>query len=256
MAAVNQELIAWMLMSTLAIVISLGGIAAFLVLRNRHLQRQIQARQKELERSPEDSAPHRLFLAWKRPTCWIAIKNHNLQAVQTALALHNPKPCTWVEGLAGDSEKKLFISPPVSGWILVIGPMLPDPADDVDVCYRLLAELSRKLGHVQFFNANTVLNQHAWVQAEHGRILRGYAWAGKTLWNQGAMTPAERDLRMRCYDYTESATVSPFGASDPAANNSDKVHLLAARWSVDPDEIDERFVEHEWGIVGQRSRLL
>jgi len=56
--------------------------------------------------------------------------------------------------------------------------MLPDPADDVDVCYRLLAELSRKLGHVQFFNANTVLNQHAWVQAEHGRscaVMRGRA---------------------------------------------------------------------------------
>ncbi len=124
--------------------------------------------------------------------------------MQSALALHNPKPCLWSEGLSGDGEQKLFVSPPVSGWILVIGPALPDPSDDVDVCFRFLLELSRKVGQVQFFNANSMLNEHAWVRADAGRIVRGYAWAGKTLWNQGAATQAERDLGMKCYDYTEA----------------------------------------------------
>lgn len=168
--------------------------------------------------------------------------------------MHNPKPCSWLEGFAGDGEQKLFVSPPVSGWILVIGPALPDPGDDVDACFRFLVELSRKLGHVQFFNGNVMLNQHAWVQAEAGRILRAYAWAGKTLWNQGATTPAENELALKCYDYTEAADVPQFGSPDPIANNSEKVHLLAARWSIDPDDIDERFIEQEWGIVGEPSR--
>ena len=255
MAAPDHALIVWMLTATLSVVVILGIVAAFVVMHLRYRQHVAMWPKKEAINKSDVGTAHSLYLAWNKPTCWIAIRNHNLQAVQSALALHNSKPCTWVEGLAGDSEKKLFISPPVSGWILVIGPMLPDPADDVDICYRLLADLSRKLGHVQFFSANTMVHHHAWVQAENGRILRGYAWAGKTLWNQGDITNAESDLRLKCYDYEETAEAPVYGTTHPAANNSEKVHLLAARWSVDPDEIDERFIEHEWGIVGQRSRL-
>lgn len=191
----------------------------------------------------------------KGPNCWLAIKNRNLMTVQSALALHNPKPCSWAEGLLGESEAKVFLSPPVSGWILVIGSALPDPNDDVDGCFRFMMDLSRKVGHVQCFSANAMLNHHAWVQAEAGHILRAYAWAGKTLWNQGKMTQAENDLSMKCYDYAETSEALPFASTEPGASNSDKVHLLAARWSLDPDELDERFIEHEWGIVGEPSRL-
>ncbi len=175
-------------------------------------------------------------------------------AVQSALALHNSKPCSWAEGLLGDSDQKLFVSPPVSGWILVIGSALPDPNDDVDTCFRFLLDLSRKLGHVQYFSTNGVLNHHAWVQAESGHVVRAYAWAGKTLWTQGKTTPAETELSMKCYDYTEVPELQTFGTRDPGSNNSDKVHLLAARWSLDPEEIDDRFIDQEWGIVGEPSR--
>jgi len=142
----------------------------------------------------------------------------------------------------------------VSGWILVIGSALPDANDDVDACFRFLLDLSRKLGHVQFFSADTVLNHHAWVQVESGRVLRAYAWAGKTLWNQGRTTQAENELGMKCYDYTETPEPASFASLQPISNNSDKVHLLAARWSLDPDEIDERFIDREWGVVGEPSR--
>ena len=175
-------------------------------------------------------------------------------AVQSALALHNPKPCSWLEGLSGEGEQKLFVSPPVFGWILVMGPALPDPSDDVDACFRLLMELSRRLGQVQFFSANGMLNQHAWVQAESGHIVRGYAWAGQTLWNQGDRTQAERDLKMKCYEYAELADGLEFGSAKSGVDNSEKVHLLAARWSVDPETIDEGLLERQWGIVGEPSR--
>src|SRR5262245_32954186 len=52
-----------------------------------------------------------------RPACWLAVKSQKLVAVQTALGINNPTPCGWTEGL----EKRLFIAPPVKGWILVIG---------------------------------------------------------------------------------------------------------------------------------------
>src|SRR5690242_13497681 len=50
----------------------------------------------------------------KRPDCWLAIKSRNLMAVQQALSLHNPQPCSWAEGLAGSTEQRIFVSPPVS----------------------------------------------------------------------------------------------------------------------------------------------
>src|SRR5438128_6883782 len=100
----------------------------------------------------------------RRPASWLAIKSRNLLAVQSALGLHNPKPCSWSEGLAG--EQKLFIAPPVNGWILVIGSGLPDPSEDVDACFRFVVDLSRKLGQVQFFSASRILHHHAWVRAE------------------------------------------------------------------------------------------
>ena len=187
-----------------------------------------------------------------RPDCWVAIKSCNLLAVQGALGLLHPKPCSWSEGLA--SEQQSFIAPPVQGWILVIGPGVPDPGQDVDACFRFVQALSRKLGHVQLFSANSVLHHHAWVRAERGRIVRAYAWAGKTNWVQGHPTPAEKQLGLQCFGYAEPAEGLSFGDPEAALTNVDKMPLLAARWSLDPAGLDERFLEHARGIAGDLSR--
>ena len=187
-----------------------------------------------------------------RPACWLALKTCNLLAVQAALGLHHPKPCSWAEGFA--DEEKLFIAPPLKGWILVIGSRLPDPADDVDACFRFVLALSHKLGEVQFFSASPILHHHAWVRAEHGRIIRAYAWAGRTIWNQGPRTPAEKQLHLKCFEYADPVQSTSFGQSEAIAVNVDKLPQLAARWSLDPAAIDEHFLYHEQGIAGEPSR--
>jgi hypothetical protein len=78
------------------------------------------------------------------PNRWLAVKSHNPQAVQKALGLHNPTPCSWTEGMARVSDQKLFVSPPVNGWVLVVGSLLPDSSEDVDACFRFLHRLSRE----------------------------------------------------------------------------------------------------------------
>jgi hypothetical protein len=255
MGALDHEVMAMLLLSVFWFVLVVGVFFVFFVIYWRNRRSSVATSKPTVRRRPIDSPSLNLRCATlKRPNCWLAIKNKNLLAVQRALSLHNPKPCSWAEGLAGNSEQKVFVSPPVSGWILVIGPALPEPSDDVDVCFRFLMDLSRKLGHVQFFSANTMLNHHAWAQVENGHVVRAYAWVGRTLWDQGSPTQAETDLGMRCYGYTETPDISPFGASDAGCNNSDKVHFLAARWSIDPENIDERYVEQEWGIVGEPSK--
>jgi len=187
----------------------------------------------------------------EQPCRWLAIKGNDPAAVQNVLHLNAPMPCSWEEGLIEARERKLFISPPVDGWILVVGSSLPDPTEDVDVCYRFLTSLSRKLGHVQFFSTNRFANHHAWALVDKGRVFRAYAWAGYTLWNQGPMTAAEKDLRMTCFDYATGR--SHFDRKDSIAQNTDRVPQLAARWSLDPSAIDERQFRTGYGITGELS---
>lgn len=243
------ELMPVLLLVLFSFVLSIGiGIIVALCFRAR-LKPRVASRsvpQRALAPGPEQS--RYLFL---RPNCWLVIKSRNWRTVQSALGLHHTKPCSWSAGLTGDEQ--LFIAPPVKGWTLVTGSRLPEPNEDVDACFRFLLELSRKLGQVQLFCASRVLHSHAWIRVERGRVIRAYAWAGRTLWNQGARTAAEKELDLKCFDYTEAVPRMPFGQLDVISANVDKVPLLADRWSLDPARLDLRFLETECGIAGEPS---
>jgi len=189
-------------------------------------------------------------VSFDQPTRWLTVKSSNPATVQAALNLHHPTPCSLEEGLAEAHDDKLFISPPIGGWILVLGSGLPDPAEDVDRCFRFLTQVSRKLGQVQFFSSSRVLNYHSWALTDKGRVYRGYSWAGETIWNQGPVTAAERDLDLICFEY--GAEVNAFTAREALAANCEKVSLLASRWGVDPTLLGSG----NWrgnGIVGEWS---
>ncbi len=217
-----------------------------------HRARQPLATTRDRQAPSATTCPYERNCIYQRPGCWLAIKSRSLPTVQSALGLNNPKPCSWLEGMTGD--EKLFIAPPLKGWILVAGSGLPDPSEDVDACFRFVLALSRKLGQVQLFCASRVLQNHAWVKAERGRIVRAYAWAGKTVWQQGARTPAENELELKCFDYAETAERVSFNQPEVATVNVEKVPLLAARWSLDPGHIDGHFLEKEQGVAGDPSR--
>ena len=219
------------------------------------------ARQQALQtllsnRDPDDAHPAsrgsgRQFL-FSQPTRWLAIKGGNLKSVLNALGLHDPIPCSWEDGIIEARDRKIFVSPQVGGWILVVGSGLPDPGDDVDRCFHFLTHLSRKLGHVQFFSANRVLSHHSWALLDQGEVFRAYAWAGETLWNQGPLTAAERDLNLRCFEYAVNRLAGL--QKEATISNTEKVNRLAARWSIDPMSIPEDVWNTEQGIVGDFSR--
>ena len=184
-----------------------------------------------------------------RPASWLAVRSQNPQAVRDALCLEHWSPCPWVEGLTGGHG--FFIGAPVNGWIVVTGSGLPHPGNDVDDCFLFLTDLSRKLGHVQFFLAERILQHHAWVRLENGLVKRAYAWTGETIWNQGAKTAAETDLSMKCFGYGDALPAASWAAAEWMAGNVAKVPLLAARWSLDPARINVRHLrKHADGIAG------
>jgi hypothetical protein len=192
----------------------------------------------------EPFPPFQLTFA-PRPASWLAICSPDRGAVQAALGLDHFAPCSWAGGMTGGHG--FFIGPPVHGWIIVTGSGLPSPDNDADECFRFLTELSRKLGHVQFFHAERVLHHHAWVRLENGRVKRAYAWAGETVWNQGGKTDDEVELSMKCFSYGEHPKSASWAASEWTVANVTKVPLLAARWSVDPARIDKNLPKHVAG---------
>jgi hypothetical protein len=249
----DSDLIAALLILVLGIALGIGVTCLLMVVhflrKGRFINRPVARKVNLLSRERRFHTP-----IFHQPARWLAIRSGNLQLVQSALRLNNPTPCSWEEGLSVAHEHKLFISPPIRGWVLVMGSNLPEPSEDVDRCFRFILDLSRKLGQVQFFSLNRAVNHHAWVHAEQGVVLRAYAWAGKPLWNQGPLTRAEMDLGLKCFSYGEGEDRVDFGRPDPAALNTERLPLLAARWSLDPSSIDARMLRENRGIAGQLSR--
>ena len=244
-----KEVVSLLMLIPFGLVVGTALLFIFSVIRWARQQKETNERFAHLNFSSgffvQASFRKSLF---EQPCRWLAIKGNHPAAVRDALHLHAPMPCSWEEGLIEAREHKLFISPPVSGWILVVGSSLPDPTGDVDECYHFLTNLSRKLGQIQFFSTNRALNHHAWALIDRGRVFRGYAWAGETLWNQGSQTAAEKDLKLACLDY--GAAVD-FTQSDLPGQTTERVPMLASRWSVDPSSIDERQFKNAFGISGE-----
>jgi len=232
---------------TVVLLVIAAVMASFRIAVWRRLLGSFQKNRESVESGSGDADNSALL--W--PESWLAVRSRNLASVQMALSLHQPKPCSWLEGFT--NADSLFIAPPVKGWVLVTGAGLPEPLQDVDACFRFVLDLSRKLGHVQFFSANRTLLSHAWVRAENGRIVRGYAWAGTTQWQQGVMTLDEMELGLYCFDYAEPAACGWADHPEFFQNNVQKVGLLAARWGLDPARVRKHLFLNESGVAGKAA---
>ena len=244
----DGDLIAILLLMVLSLSLAVGGA---IVLLGIQLNRKGLVPQPRNEDAVSNPGRARLMLPQPPPTTWLVVRGRSLGEIQSALRLHNSKPCPCAEGLRG--SQAIFIAPPSGRWTLVTGSGLPEPGEDIDLCFRFIQRLSRKLGTIQYFNSNRMQNHHAWVWCERGRVIRAYAWIGHTAWNQGLETSAERDLGLRCLPYL--ATADRGFADDFAAANTEKVSLLAARWGADPAAILDALREPANGIAGDPARL-
>jgi hypothetical protein len=236
--------ISLVLLAVLGFVLGSGTMALVWMLALHRQTRAMGFPHRPVEPFP----PFQLAFA-PRPVSWLAIRSLDRKAVQAALGLDHFAPCSWAGGMTGGHG--FFIGPPVNGWIIVTGSGLPNPDSDADECFRFLTKLSRKLGHVQFFQAERVLHHHAWVRVENGVVKRAYAWAGETVWNQGGKTADETDLSMKCFGYGEHPSAASWAAVEWTTANVAKVPLLAARWSLDPARIDGSLRKH---VAGESPR--
>lgn len=250
----SDDMVACLLLLLLAAVIVLGAVCFLLVINF------VGQRRRETTSDTEDSATTgdgQLFLPngglLMVPARWMAVRAKSVREVRNALELSNATPCRIEDGLAGNHQQALFLAPPINGWVLITGPGVPDPTEDVDEVYHLLRALSIKLGAAQFFSFNRAFGHHAWAWARGGGIVRAFAWSGQTLWNEGEITPAEISFRMRCPGYQDPPPTST-RAQENFLANLDKVPLLAAQWSVDPVSVHQQ-QPNAIGVAGEFTRI-
>jgi len=171
---------------------------------------------------------------FSRPRTWLAVRSRNSEDIARSMGLDELRPCAFVEALGDPDAGRLFVLPPINGWVVVMGEALPDPSEDIDVCYRFLVDMSDRLGHVQFFHGNPALGHHAWAKLIERKVNRAYAWTGETVWNEGRVTLAEEKTGMRCFDYLVSGNEESYQLWETVGANLDRLPVLASIWSVDP----------------------
>jgi len=136
---------------------------------------------------------------------WFAVKTSDPASVLDALEFGEATPANWASGLEaayGQSHKDdpwVFISPPVSGWVLVVGFSLPYPTIEThhDIGKRfdvLFSRLMKRFDDVQFFGSYRVVGFVAWARALNGKPTRIFAYADEVMANFGEQTPEEAKL--------------------------------------------------------------
>ncbi|MCI9336815.1 MAG: hypothetical protein HFH93_04600 [Lachnospiraceae bacterium] len=166
-------------------------------------------------------------------TSWLCVKAQDSLDALRVLGLKNPQEANWESGIQALEQGKVFVSPVISGYILVIGyegnQIGTLPEDPRELC-----ELGKLFPQVQYYASHRVAEYAAWAKFEEGELIRAYAWCGdqgEVLINEGIVTPQEEQIGMG------NPLADPLGTDDWDAfdvPDEESVVELAALWGVDP----------------------
>jgi hypothetical protein len=167
--------------------------------------------------------------------------------VHERLRLRTVLPANWTSGPTAVRAAGVFVTPPVDGWVFVVGADLAT-ADPESTILPLLEALSRNRGTAAWFRCAPDADEFGWALARDGMIERAYAYAGEhghVLW-QGELTAAERDLG--CF------------VDDPRDRSDDEVKwwpdraivaALAGAWTLRPEAAPARVRSPAVGSIGR-----
>ncbi len=190
---------------------------------------------------------------------WIALKTENCDAVVEAIGLLDPVASNWSSGIGtvydrSLGENRLFVSPPVNGWIFVIGSSLPHPHGRtfIDKCTPLLLHLSQAFPEVQYFASYPELDLFAWAKGGAGRLVRAFGVSDEgVVWVRGRTTREERQLGLKLFELRGvRGRRGDAGGELLMHPTQEHVMRLAGQWSVNPTLLDLSPFRTGRGYVG------
>lgn len=199
-------------------------------------------------------------------TEWLAVRHDDADAVMAALGLEGIRPASWAEGTWAMHEGRIFVTPPMRGFVLVAGSVL-----GLSVKYglsRITHRLSEALdAEVMGFVSHRHVDVYGWARATGGVVERSYLEGENgTISSEGEPPPEEHALHTerlaaRAALEPQEVTIITVGgamtkkvldapdASDRLWADQEVVRRLAAAWSLDPlafdtwpDEVADGFI--------------
>jgi hypothetical protein len=221
---------------------------------------------------------------------WFAVRITDPASVLSALEFGEATPTNWATGLAAaygnpqSDDAWVFISPALSGWVLVVGLSLPYPTIEThhDIGKRfdvLFSRLMQRFDDVQFFGSHRVAGFVTWARALNGKPMRIFGWSGcdgAVLANVGEQTPEEAKLGLanlsglspsdatdRIFAIEEEQEVEEDKLVASGLSRREAIRLvrkklgggfpketdvveLAALWSIDPSRLEDQ--DHPLGL--------
>jgi len=128
---------------------------------------------------------------------WFAVRASDPASVLDALEFGPGTQANWASGLSAAYDygtEWAFVSPPVDGWVFVVGGSLPQPFALNPPLFKvqheigrrfdvLLSRLMKKFDDVQYFGTHRVVSLGAWARALNGKPVRIFAFAAAGLLN-------------------------------------------------------------------------
>lgn len=192
------------------------------------------------DRTPDPPAPFGYRMAW------LAVHTTDAAQVAEVLKLEPVEISNWKTGIGTMYDEKLsqgrvYLTPPVNGWIFVVGLSLPQPLGRgfVDKCTPMLLDLAATFPEAQYFLSYPPLEFYAWARVMDGKLARAFAIGDEgVIWNKGKATKEERGIGLRTADVRGVKNrKSDVGQALPVYPTEAHVMHLASCWSVDPTSL-------------------
>ena len=155
---------------------------------------------------------------------WLAAKCGDPHRLMEVLGLRDPKPANWTTGLAhAGYQGRVFVSPPLDGYVLAVGLWAEDLEDVPGRTERLVDSFPE----VQLFGSHRISDYHYWTKYVDGKVVRGYICqdAGAVR-DEGNLTPEKLALGFERFPGADRESGWFPGEED--------VLDIAAAWGVDP----------------------
>ncbi|RIX84221.1 hypothetical protein [Acidovorax cavernicola] len=167
---------------------------------------------------PQFDATPDLPVPFGYKTCWFAVRASDPAEVLDVLGWAAQGQANWTTGVAaayhrapGAQVPWVFASPPVDGWVLLVGGGLPYPVvypedrlDGIGQAFdTIFTRLTDHFGEAQFFGSHRVADFVAWARARRGEPGRQFSYvgsSGEVHANVGAQSAEEAALGFAVLD--------------------------------------------------------
>ncbi len=202
--------------------------------------------------TPDRPAPFGCSMAW------LAVKTTDVARVAEILHLHPIEKANWNSGIgtvydARLSEQHVYMTPPLDGWIFVVGLSLPQPMGPafVDKCTPVLLDLAAAFPQAHYYLSYPPLDCYAWARVSDGKLVRAFAVGDEgMIWNKGRVSKEERGLGLRLTEMRNGrGRRHDTGPIVPICVTEAHVMHLAGCWSLDPTLIGTVATDGSLGLI-------